>query len=65
MMAVVIVDGKLAKPPISRELMSQAVERGMYRKVLLRAAELVSLGWTRGVGARNDVGKALTACPLE
>lgn len=33
--------------------MRQAVEPEMHRKILLRAAELVATGWTRGAAARN------------
>jgi hypothetical protein len=58
---VVPTDGELAKPSISRELMTQAVQREMHHKVLLRAAELVAIGWTRGVGARNELGQKVVA----
>jgi hypothetical protein len=54
---VVTTDGELAKPPISREQMAQAVQRGMHHKVLVRAAELVVMGWTQKVGARNELGQ--------
>jgi hypothetical protein len=33
--------------------MQQAIEPAMHRKILLRAAELVAMGWTTGAGARN------------
>jgi hypothetical protein len=36
------------------DLMSQAVEPEIHRKILLRAAELVVMGWTRGSAARNE-----------
>ena len=52
---VVSTTEELAKPPISREQMAQAVQREMHSKVLLRAAELVAMGWTRGSGARNEL----------
>lgn len=58
---VVTNDEELAKPPISRELMAHAVRCEMHRKVLLRAAELVAMGWTRGVGARNELGQKVVA----
>ena len=35
-------------------LMRQAVEPEIHSKILLRAAELVAMGWTTGVGARNE-----------
>lgn len=38
----------------SRDLMRQAVEPDMHSKILLRAAELVAMGWTTGAGARNE-----------
>lgn len=38
-------------------LMRQAVEREMHRKILLRAADLVAMGWTTGAGARNERGE--------
>jgi hypothetical protein len=58
---VVSTTEELAKPPISREQMAQAVQREMHSKVLLRAAELVAMGWTRGVGARNELGQKVVA----
>src|SRR5260370_38864830 len=36
------------------DLMRQAVEPEMRSKILLRAAELVAMGWTTGAGARNE-----------
>jgi hypothetical protein len=36
------------------DLMRQAVEPEMHSKILLRAAELVAMGWTTGAGARNE-----------
>jgi len=41
--------------------MIQTVQREMHRKVLLRAAELVAMGWTRSVGARNELGQKVVA----
>jgi hypothetical protein len=35
-------------------LMRQAVEPEIHSKILLRAAELVAMGWTTGAGARNE-----------
>jgi len=58
---VVTTDGELAKPPISREMMTQAIRCEVHRKVLLRAAELVAMGWTRGVGARGELGQKVVA----
>ncbi len=58
---VVTTNEELAKPTISRELMIQTVQREMHRKVLLRAAELVAMGWTRSVGARNELGQKVVA----
>ena len=37
-----------------KTLMRQAVEPEMHSKILLRAAELVAMGWTTGAGARNE-----------
>jgi hypothetical protein len=34
------------------DLMRQAVEPDMHRKILLRAAERVAMGWTTGAAAR-------------
>jgi hypothetical protein len=36
------------------DLMRQAVEPEIHTKILLRAAELVAMGWTTGAGARNE-----------
>ena len=41
--------------------MAQAVQRGMHHKVLVRAAELVAMGWTQKVGARNELGQKVVA----
>src|SRR5258708_5903233 len=38
-------------------LMRQAVEPEMHRKILVRAADLVAMGWTTGAGARNEHGE--------
>jgi len=37
---------------VSPELTRQVLHSAMHQKVLLRAAELVNLGWTRGTAAR-------------
>jgi hypothetical protein len=58
---VVSTTEELAKPPISREQMTQAVQRETHCKLLLRAAELVAMGWTRSVGARNELGQKVVA----
>jgi len=36
-----------------QDRMQQALEPAMHRKILLRAAELVAMGWTTGAGARS------------
>ena len=36
------------------DLMRQVVEPTIHSKILLRAAELVAMGWTTGAGARNE-----------
>jgi len=36
------------------DLMRQAVEPEIHSKILLRAAELVAMGWTTGGGARSE-----------
>src|ERR1700730_4855792 len=36
------------------DLMRQAVEPEIHSKILLRAADLVAMGWTTGAGARNE-----------
>jgi hypothetical protein len=37
-----------------QDRMQRAIEPEMHRKILLRAAELVAMGWTTGAGARNE-----------
>jgi hypothetical protein len=58
---VVSTTEEFAKPPISREQMAQAVQREMHSKVLLRAAELLAMGWTKGASARNELGQKVVA----
>jgi hypothetical protein len=41
----------------SPELTRQALHPAMHEKLLLRAAELVELGWTRGTAARDIEGQ--------
>jgi hypothetical protein len=41
---------------ISQELKRQVLHPAMHRKILLRAAELVEQGWTRGTAARAADG---------
>jgi hypothetical protein len=41
---------------ISQELERQVLHPVMHRKILLRAAELVEQGWTRGTAARAADG---------
>lgn len=49
---------------ISQELERQILQTAMHQKVLLRAAELVELGWTRGTAARDASGqKARSTAP--
>ena len=40
-----------------KNLMRWTLKPEMHRKTLLRAAELVSMGWTTGAGARNECGE--------
>ncbi len=40
-----------------RNLMLQAIEPEMHRKILLRAVELVATGWTTRAGARDEWGE--------
>jgi hypothetical protein len=42
---------------LSPELTRQALQSAMHQKLLLRAAELVELGWTRGTAARDVDGQ--------
>ena len=42
---------------LSPELTRQALHPAMHQKVLLRAAELVAMGWTRGTAARDASGQ--------
>jgi hypothetical protein len=42
---------------LSPELTRQVLEPAMHQKLLLRAAELVALGWTRGTAARDATGQ--------
>jgi hypothetical protein len=39
-----------------QDFMHHAVEPALHRKILLRAAELVAMGWTTRAGARDDDG---------
>ena len=41
----------------SPELTRQALHPAMHEKLLVRAAELVELGWTRGTAARDTKGQ--------
>ncbi len=36
------------------DLMRQAIEPEIHIKILVRAAELVAMGWSTGAGARNE-----------
>src|SRR5712691_4805230 len=42
---------------LSPELTRQVLHPAMHQKLLLRAAELVELGWTRGTAARDVDGQ--------
>jgi len=44
---------------ISQELKRQVLHPAMHRKILLRAAELIEQGWTRGTAARAADGEQL------
>jgi hypothetical protein len=42
---------------LSPELTRQILDPAMHAKLLLRAAELIELGWTRGTAARDTEGQ--------
>lgn len=42
---------------VSPELTRQVLQPAMHAKLLLRAAELVTKGWTRGTAARDADGQ--------
>ena len=42
---------------ISPKLERQVLHPAMHQKILLRAAELVAMGWTRGTAARDASGQ--------
>jgi hypothetical protein len=42
---------------LSPELMRQVLHPATHQKLLLRAAELIALGWTRGTAARDADGQ--------
>ena len=42
---------------LSPELTRQVLQATMHEKILLRAAELVAMGWTRGTAARDTTGQ--------
>jgi hypothetical protein len=39
------------------DLTQQVLQPAMHQKLLLRAAELVAMGWTRGTAARDAMGQ--------
>jgi hypothetical protein len=41
----------------SPELTRQVLQPAMHQKLLLRAAELVAMGWTRGTAAQDATGQ--------
>jgi len=42
---------------LASELTHQVLQPAMHQKILLRAAELVAIGWTRGTAARDATGQ--------
>ena len=42
---------------LALECANQVVDPAMHEKILLRAAELVAMGWTRGTAARDATGQ--------
>ena len=42
---------------LSPELTRQVLQATMHQKILLRAAELLAMGWTRGTAARDAAGQ--------
>ena len=42
---------------LAPELRQQVLQPAMHQKILLRAAKLVALGWTRGTAARGVTGQ--------
>src|ERR1700687_3857910 len=42
---------------LAPELTQQVLQPAMHQKILLRAAELVAMGWTRGTAARDATGQ--------
>ncbi len=46
---------------LSPERTRQALHPAMHEKILVRAAELVELGWTRGTAARDADGQKSTS----
>ena len=43
---------------LALECANQVVDPAMHEKILLRAAELVAMGWTRGTAARSSCSAA-------
>jgi len=41
------------------DLTQQVLQPAMHQKLLLRAAELVAMGWTRGTAARDATGQTV------
>ncbi len=42
---------------LAPELTHQMLQPAMHEKILLRAAELIGMGWTRGTAARDATGQ--------
>src|SRR5260370_14643550 len=42
---------------LAPELTQQVLQPAMHQKILLRAAELVAMGWTHGTAARDTNGQ--------
>src|SRR6266851_5422293 len=55
------LDGGAPEEPsmnkLSPELTRQVLQATMHQKILLRAAELLAMGWTRGTAARDATGQ--------
>ncbi len=49
--------GRARMNKLSPELMRHVLHPAMHEKLLLRAVELVELGWTRGTAARDTEGQ--------
>src|SRR5260370_35338762 len=50
------VPGEARMNELTPEFTHQVLQPTMHQKILLRAAELVAMGWTRGTAARDANG---------